>query len=82
MSEPNSPPPPPPLWSSQSAMQSMNDLLDKYPTAPSLESLQKEINDLRQKLEAPTKTRPRKATLASVDAKLDILISLLTNNVQ
>ena len=70
MSEPNLPPP---LWSSQSAM---NDLLDKYPTAPSLESLQKEINDLRQKLEAPTvsRARSRKATLASVDAKLDILI--------
>lgn len=77
MSEPNSSPPP--LWNSQSAM---HDLLDKYPTVPSLESLQKEINDLRQKLEAPTKIRPRKATLASVDAKLDILISLLTNNVQ
>ena len=61
----------------------MLEMLDNYPTAPSLESLQGEINELKMKLDQvppeKPKAKPRKITLASVDAKLDYLILLLTN---
>ena len=65
-------------------MADMIEMLDNYPTAPSLESLQREINELKAKLEQvpqppPAKPKTRKVTLASVDSKIDYLISLLTN---
>ena len=65
-------------------MADMIEMLDNYPTAPSLESLQREINELKAKLEQvpqppPAKPKTPKVTLASVDGKIDYLISLLTN---
>ena len=65
-------------------MADMIEMLDNYPTAPSLESLQREINELKAKLEQvpqppPAKPKTRKVTLALVDGKIDYLISLLTN---
>ena len=70
----------------QKEMADMIEMLDNYPTAPSLESLQKEINELKMKLDQathppPDKPKARKVTLASVDAKLDYLISMLSNSV-
>ena len=68
----------------ESAGASMNDFISSYPAQPpSLGSLQMEINELKRKLEnrdvpVPPK-KPRKITLATVDAKLDMLISLITN---
>ena len=64
-------------------MSDMLNMLDNYPVAPSLESLQRQIDELEKKLEQvpqppPTK-KARKVTLSSVDAKIDYLISLLTN---
>ena len=67
----------------QKEMSDMLEMLDNYPTAPSLESLQREINELKIKLDqiSPEKSKPKahKVTLASVNDKLDYLISLLTN---
>ena len=67
----------------QKEMSAMLEMLDNYPTAPSLESLQREINELKMKLDQvppeTSKPKARKVTLASVDNKLDYLISLLTN---
>ena len=65
-------------------MADMIEMLDNYPVAPSLESLQREVNELKMKLEQvpqppPAKPKTRKVTLASVDGKIDYLISLLTN---
>ena len=69
----------------QKEMSDKLKMLDNYPAAPSLESLQREINELKMKLDQvppeKPKAKPRKITLASVDAKLDYLISLLTNGV-
>ena len=67
----------------QKEMSDMLKMLDNYPAAPSLESLQREINELKIKLDqiSPEKSKPKahKVTLASVNDKLDYLISLLTN---
>ena len=68
----------------QKEMSDMLKMLDNYPVAPSLESLQRQINELEKKLEQvpqppPAKSKARKVTLASVDGKIDYLISLLTN---
>ena len=65
-------------------MSDMLNMLDNYPAAPSLESLQRQIDELEKKLEQvpqppPAKSKARKVTLASVDGKIDYLISLLTN---
>ena len=65
-------------------MADMIEMLDNYPVTPSLESLQREVNELKMKLEQvpqplPAKPKTRKVTLASVDGKIDFLISLLTN---
>ena len=61
----------------------MIEMLDNYPTAPSLESLQRQIDELSKKLEQvpqpPPAKKARKVTLSSVDAKIDYLISLFTN---
>ena len=68
----------------QKEMSDMLKMLDNYPVAPSLESLQRQIDELEKKLEQvpqppPAKSKARKVTLASVDGKIDYLISLLTN---
>ena len=66
----------------QKEMSDMLKMLDNYRQL-SLESLQREINELKMKLDQvpPETSKPKahKVTLASVDAKLDYLISLLTN---
>ena len=61
-------------------MADMIEMLDNYPVAPSLESLQREVNELKAKLEQPVpRPKTRRVTLASVESKIDYLISLLTN---
>ena len=63
-------------------MADMIEMLDNYPVAPSLESLQREVNELKAKLEQvppPAKPKTRRVTLASLESKIDYLISLLTN---
>ena len=67
----------------QKEMSDMLKMLDNYPAAPSPESLQRQIDELKTKLEqvpqSPPAKKARKVTLASVDGKIDYLISLLTN---
>ena len=64
---------------------SMNNFVNNFsaPESNVIQSHQMEIMDIRKKnelAETANITRPRKVTLASVDAKLDLLIRLLTDN--
>ena len=72
------------MWES-STQSDMADLLNNFPTEEQSNSvmianLQAQLDDIRKKLQTAETVKPRKVTLASVDAKIDMIIKILTED--
>ena len=72
-------------WEGQELQSSMKEFVGNYQPPPTeqltMEQLLQQFNDLKQQVQAnTTRKAPRKVTLVSLDAKLDLLISLISQN--
>ena len=74
-------------WEGQELQSSMKEFVGNYQPPPTeqltMEQLLQQFNDLKQQVQANTTRKapkPRKVTLVSLDAKLDLLISLISQN--
>ena len=74
-------------WEGQELQASMKEFVNHLHTpAPqpteqlTMESLLQQFNELKQHVQERKAPKPRKVTLVSLDAKLDLLISLISQN--
>ena len=74
-------------WEGQELQNSMKEFVGSYQPPPTeqltMEQLLQQFNDLKQQVQANTTRKApkaRKVTLVSLDAKLDLLINLISQN--